>query len=324
MLTRMNQALGIALVVQLGLAALVWWPRGDATVEAQNVLQMDAAAITKVEIQGRAVGEEPAEPVVLTRKAPGEWVIQSSFDYPATADKVTEMLDTLTGFEVRRPIATKTTSHAQLKVGDTEYGRRATVTAGDSSVELIIGAAASKAIHLRKAGEDDVYSVTGVSEWSIGDKPRSYWEPKVLDVDPETLESLTIRNASESLQFTRTDGQWSARGLPEGLEVDTTKVQDLAKRLVVLRMSEPVAGEAKPAHGLANGTKVSWTTGDGNQSVAGGYTIGSELDSSYVHLRLDEQPFVLKVSKSTVKQALEATLDEYTREAQAAEAGGNG
>ena len=127
MFTRVNQALGIALAVQVGLAAVVWWPRGEATVEATAVMTMDAAAVTRVEITGKPMPDQAAKPVVLTRRGPADWVISSAFDYPASSDKVDDLLETLTGLVVRNPIATNATRHAQLKVGDTEYGRRVTV-----------------------------------------------------------------------------------------------------------------------------------------------------------------------------------------------------
>lgn len=306
----MNKILGGALAAQVVLGAVMWWPRGDTTVAATPLLDVASADVTAIEVTGRVTDGKVPDPVRLERRGPDGWVISSAWDYPADPKKVTDALDALTAVKVRSPIATNKTSHAQLKVGDAEYGRKVKVTAGDKTFDLVIGAAASKSVNVRKATEDAVYVGNGMSEWTLGDRPRSYWDTSIVDADVALVDAFSVSGPSGALALTKgAEGAWTAVGLTEPVALDTKKVEDLLRKAVKLRMTEVMAGSAAPEHGLTGGHVVTFQSAGGEATT---YTVGADLESAYAALQVDGKPWVYKIAKSTAAAIRDASVTSLT------------
>jgi hypothetical protein len=54
---------------------------------------------------------------------------------------------------------------------------------------------------------------------------------------------------------------------------------------------------------------VEWTSADGDESSGSGYTIGAEVDGK-VYVKADANPFVVRVTSSTVAKALAINVEE--------------
>jgi hypothetical protein len=307
-MTTQNILLG-ALVVQGALAALTWWPSADATVTATELVPGGANSITALEI---VAGRDDAEPVSLVSND-GKWTLASSAGYPADADKVADVLEKLAEMKVRAPIATQTTSHEKMKVGDSGFGRKVTFTADGTEQTLYIGSAASKSIYVRKDGTPEVYEVKGASEWDFKDAARNYWTANYLELDDAALTTLSIDTPTVDLSFTRTDGAWQLDGGPEGLVADSTKVDELASKLKTVRLQEPVGKEVDPAFGLGRAA-IAWTVTEGEQTVPGSLELGNDKDAN-VYAKLDTNPFVALVPNYALKGFLETTVEDLTEPA---------
>ncbi len=285
------QILGVLAVAQAVLAVVTWWPADPSAHRLRPLLELERDAIKEIRISGKPVGGEQAASVELVREANG-WVLRSSAGYPAAPDRVEVLLDQLLALEVGNPIASQSSSHNPLQVGSEEHGRRLEVATDSERITLLLGAATSKSVNVRFADEPDVYRAAGVSEWSFRDVDSSYYDPVYVDADPAELDAVSVSNAHGALRFEKQGEDWTLAGL-SGTEVpDSAKIEALLKQLTKVRMVEPVGTELQTGYGLDGRLRVDWTAMLENQSLAGGYKVGADVEAnSYV--KAVDHPFVV-------------------------------
>jgi hypothetical protein len=285
--------LGGALALQLGLAAFTCMPRGGGAAAEVDLVDLPREALTRIELHG---GPEDEDPLVLARE--GEvWTLPELGAYPAAEAKVVELLDQVDALVGRAPIATQATSHGSLGVAADAFGRKLVLSDGASTRTVLLGAAGGKSVHARVDGEDAVYAVRGPSLWSFSDSARAYYEAEVLAVETGALERVSVVNPAGGVQLVRDASGWSLPDAPEGAALDRAAVDRLVRKLASVRMSAPVAREARPEHGLDGGTRVEWAVEVDGASEPGGLTLGAE-DGADLFLRVDGAPFVVKVPKA--------------------------
>jgi hypothetical protein len=306
-MTRAQTALLGVLGVQILLAAATWWPRGEATVEAHPLITIQPQDITRVVIERSGEGAKPLE---LLREEE-RWAIASSAGYPAIPAKVEALLETLTELQVRRPVATRTVNHDALHVGAEDWGKRVRLEAGAQSMELVLGAATGRATHVRLEGQDEVYTVQGLSEWSIQDRPASYWDAALLDLDEHAASTVLIEpREGPAIQLARGDGGWTFEGeAPAGQMIDPDKLDRLASAACTLRLREPVGPHALPEHGFDPPVaRVTVTMEQDGASEWFSYALGNTVDGE-TYLQLPDNPFVVTVSEHSSKELVGASVE---------------
>lgn len=308
-LTSIQKALMALLAIQVVAVVIAWWPRTGAGPDARPLIDVAREEIQAVEIRGPADAEEPPEPVRLER-SDGQWRVASAHGYPADPAEVDQLLDHLLGIEVRTPIATRAVSHGELDVGEDSCDRRVRLETADEHYEILVGASARSAVHVRLASSDEVYRSRGFSAWSIGTSDRRYYDAVLVDVPLDSVRVLRIANDHDSFQLDQRDGEWTLLDLEEGATLDTEAVEDLARDALDLRSSGIAAAEPGPEHGLQgeSAVRVSWTAVEGEDTLEGSYLVGAKQDDEH-YLQLEGTPHVVKVRESTVKPVLEATVE---------------
>jgi len=303
-----QNALTGLLAVQVALAALTWWPSSDTTAEARKLIEGGGNTITHLAITRSG---EAAEPVILDAKD-GKWAITSAHGYPADADKVAEVVDALAGIQLGEPVATSAASHAQLKVGDADFGKKITFTADGKEHTLHLGAAASKAVYLRVDGGEEVYKVNGFSEFTFKDTSRSYWATNYVQFDKDAVTTFRLIRGDWLLSFSIIDGEWSLGQAPQNVKVRKDKLEELIAKASALRLSEPVGTEMKPEYDMGPGsTHVEWTVTQDETQTNGMITIGKEVDGKH-YVQEEGNPFIVFVPSYVVKPLLEATQESLT------------
>jgi len=308
-MSQTNKILGGGAALQLVLVAAVWWPRAETTHEAQPLIGLASDAIDRIEVLGTPDDDGTATTVDL-RKDGARWAVASAHDYPADPTKVDELVEKLTGIEIRSPTATQATSHASLNVGD-NYARKVVLHAGANAETILIGAASGSALHVRRDGEDDVYTARGFTAFSISDQAQRYWDSDLLGLDFETVDSLTVTNPNGSFTLEKGAEGWSAAG--EAFAMDSTEIDGLARRLTNLRISEVVGEGTLPD--LTGALRVEWTATVDEQTVQGGLTIGATADNQ-TNVLVDGDRWAVKVSSASVERWTEVTLDDLKAEEQ--------
>jgi hypothetical protein len=246
--------------------------------------------------------------------------LRSAGDYPATKERVDALLDSLLGLTTTGPITTQAASHEALKVSDDAYGRRIRVVAGGEAAEWLIGAATNRSIHMRQVGEDDVYLARGASEWSFEDGASSYYDASYVDGNIAAMDAVAVHNEHGDLRFAKDDDAWTLADLASDEIADAEAIASFVSSVAKLRMSEPVGREVLPAYGLSRGLsggpsqalRVDWTLVSEDQSEAGGYAVGAEVEGDR-YVKAVDQLFVVRAAASAVQQLQDAARSEFVK-----------
>lgn len=306
-----HRILTVALALQAGLAVVTWWPaRGAAPAEPRALVDLDAGAISAVEITGRASDGDLPDPVRLERGASG-WTVASLHGYPADEAKVTDLLDRLLELRVRAPVATQPTSHAALEVADDAFTRKLRLEAGGEAVELFLGAGRGQSAHVRRGDEALVHAARGISAWSVADAGRSWIDAAWIDVDRAQLATFALSNAHGAFTLEKGPDGWAAAGDERALDPDA--VDALLRDLLRLRIRTVAAAEAEPAHGLDGAVRVRWSLASG---PGGAYEVGA-VEDGRAFARQEGRPHVVELSSSAVAPARDTRLEDLLAEAAA-------
>jgi len=308
----LHKLLAGLLLLQVGFVALAWWPEDRSALAPRSLLEIEREEIVGLRIALKPAEGREADALQLARGDEG-WTLASAGGYPASPEKIDELLDKLVGLEVQSPIATRSENHNALKVGEKEYGRRVEIETASGSVELVIGAAASNSIHVRLADASEVYLARGLSEWSLRDTARTYYEADYVQADVSALTQLVVQNQNGTLSFVREGGAWRLEEAPEGGVLDQEEIESFLATVTEVRIAEPVGRELEPEYGLgaeASGVRVDWALEAENQSVAGGYRLGASVESQ-TYVKAADHPFVVKAADSGLEKLREAKLADF-------------
>lgn len=165
-----RKKLSLLLVVQilLVIAVFAWQQNSKPQREAQPLLMASVEDADKIIIRD-------ATSSVTLQKANGTWQLPDLQNLPLDAQKLNELLDKLKGVKLTWPVATSSNSHERFEVGDSKFQRQIEWYQGDKKLEgFLLGSSPGfKKIHLRKQGDDSVYTVqlnsfefaTGNNDW---------------------------------------------------------------------------------------------------------------------------------------------------------------
>ena len=190
-------------------------------------------------------GDKPSVDLVKKGSA---WVLASHFDYPVSADKVTDLLDKIDGMRTRGAIASGAAREKQLEVADDSYQRKVIVTSGGKDTTFFVGASAgSRQTSVRLAGQEAIHGVTGLSAFGVGARASAWVEGAYVDVQPDRIASFDVVNAGGSFHLERAasgDGwQVTVGGQPlappAGMEINKGEIEKLAGKASRIFLSEP-------------------------------------------------------------------------------------
>ncbi|MBK5938539.1 DUF4340 domain-containing protein [Halochromatium roseum] len=199
----------IALLVAQLVAALVL--AGNAI---QTSITTDAPLLDLSSDQVRRIEIDSAdEEVVLARAAEG-WVLPALADFPADADKVDRLLNTLTALQRPLPVGASAETQHRLKVADdnaecriTLYGKPGnTGDVGDVGelTQLLTGDSPGfRRLYARLADEETVYDLPLANVLMTSDR-RDWLRRDQLRLDAEAIE----RVHSDNWTLSRMDGSW--------------------------------------------------------------------------------------------------------------------
>lgn len=248
-MTQTQKILTTILVVQLIVAAIVFWPRPAANAGAGPLLpadwEMDALTrLTITDNTGRAVA--------LARV--GEtWVLDNGSNYPALAENITALLDKIAAISTNRLVARTPAGQTQLEVAETNFARRLDLetTAGDS-LTLYIGTAPTFSdVHVRLAGQDEVYLTNALSQSDAPAQIDSWVDANYISLDRTHALQLALRNSHGTFTFEKdAQGAWTLVGLEADQSLNTTRFNLLLTRATSLRLLEPLGDAPQREYGL--------------------------------------------------------------------------
>lgn len=262
------QILSGLLVLQLIAAAGLLWrsnSEGDFS-SATQLIAFDSSAVTEIVIA------EQEDSVTLTR-TDDQWQMDDEYQTLAAADKIDEVLSTLSDLKPGLPVANTAGSHAQLEVADDAYQRRLTVKAGDDTVaDLYLGTSPGfRKSHARQIDQNEVYAV----RLNTFDVPADHddW----LDGNLLRFSDVTSIEA-DGIKLARADDQWSIEApsdRAESHEVGTTEIESVLSQLSSLRVTgftealqaeEPVKQTESDSANTATSTAASAGSDDSTEA----------------------------------------------------------
>ena len=296
----MKKSTGLALLVCVVLAALVWSKQGEKQergVSRVSFAELDVNAITGLTMKGK-------HPVVLKRQGDA-WVVENGRRADSTA--VQAALDALLKIDSTTLVTQKPERFAELKV-ESKEGTHVLALAGDAVVaDFVIGSAGAGGSNI--LSQNKVYSMKRVFPGTFSRPTASWVDRRVMATAADAIARVEINllgSEPYSLVPDPKDSQkWSladASVLPPGFRFDHSAARNTVNTLAGLHAREFVDGTSSD---LDNGfgedaSRVTAYFKDSNKP-AQTLLIGRETGSNLVYGKVLPQKDVFIFSSHTSK-----------------------
>ena len=247
-MSKSNQILAIALIVQLVIAGIVYFPETGKTAAVGGPLIEDFSpdSVTQLVFHD-AEGEE----LVIMRNQDGEWVLPDADDFPAQTTQIDTFLAKIAGLTNDRLIAQSRSSHSRLGVAENNYEAMVEIEQGQQRNRLYVGTTAgANATHMRVDDSDTVYLVGGLTSWEASPRIGLWIDTLYFSFPQEAAIHLTLENANGVFEFEKVDDEWTMLGLEEGETFDPTSLSALLSQASNLRLREPLGMTEEESYGL--------------------------------------------------------------------------
>lgn len=226
-----QKRLTILLIVQvlLVLGLFAYQKNSRVQVDAQPLLAVGMADIDRVVIQD-------ANNKATLQKTGEQWQLPELQQLPVDKQKLDDILQKLEGTKLTWPVTTTASSHERFEVTDSKFQRHIELFQGDNKkAELWLGTSPGfKKIHLRRAGEDQVYAVE-LTSFEFAAEATDWLQKDLLAVkDISTIKAAdyTLQKTAESWSFVSANQESSSE------KVDANKVTELVNGLNNLQIQE--------------------------------------------------------------------------------------
>ena len=308
-MTRLNQVLAGLLVVQLILAAVIFWPRPAGGEVGESLFAgMQADQVVALTIAG---GD--GQSVKLARTE-GRWGLPEAGDYPVLEEKVTTLLQAIVGLEAERRVTQTSGSHARLQVAGDEFNRRVEIELADGTRHVLyLGSSPSyQAVHIRAEGQDDVYLTSALTAQDAGVGTADWVERTYFSVPAGDVISLTLENANGAIRFAKDGEEWTMDGVTGEEGFDANRFQAVLSRVTSVSLLAPLGREELADYGLDEPAAVVSIETAGAEAKTYVLTVGAQdaEDNSYV-VKSSESPYYVRVSEYSVDDLVTRTRDAF-------------
>jgi hypothetical protein len=308
-MTRLNQLLAGLLVVQLVLAAVVFWPRpAGGEVGEPLLLGMETDQVVALTITG---GD--GQSVKLARTE-GRWVLPEAGDYPVLEENVSSLLQALGQLEAERRVTQTSGSHARLQVASNEFNRRLDLDLADGTRHVLyLGSSPSYgALHVRAEGRDDVYLTSALTAEDAGVNASAWVDRSYFSVPAGDVMALALENANGAFEFVKEGETWTMEGVAGEESFDSSRFQTILNRVTSLTLLAPLGREERAEYGMVAPAAVVRLQTGGDAPKTYVLTVGAQdaEDNSHV-VKSSESPYYVRVSEFSVSDLVTRTRDEF-------------
>jgi hypothetical protein len=306
-LNRTQWILAAVLVLQIALSVFAFWPRGGAAGSGEPLLP----GLTDAQVVAITVTDAEANSITL-RKVTGEWVLPSADDYPANAEQIDPLLETIAGLTTRRLVTRTAASHKRLQVAADDFLRRVELETADGTVHtLYIGSSPSYGTsHVRVEGKDETYLVSDISQWDFGVNPVPWVSSTYFSLSQDDVKQVVLTNAQGTFTFDRgEDGSWTLAGLAAEQELDTTEVNSVITKVTQVTMSRPLGKERVPEYGMDDPLAVV-TLHKEAETITMSVGAQDPADNTYV-VNVSTSPYYVRVSDYNIRPLVENARSDF-------------
>lgn len=268
-MNRLNKILLVVLLAQLALTALVW---RSSTPEAPVpprplVAGFDATKVSKLVLHAEkssAPGATSTPPLELVKRGEG-WVVASSYDYPAQAAPILELLGKLGGLTHTGAIASSEARAKQLGVAEGDYQRKLVATLDGKEVTLLFGnPVGSRQTAVRLGGKSEIFAISGLSPWAVSTTLTTYVSTTYAEAPRDRVSKISIARAGQTLELVKDGAQWKASidgtplALAAGESLDQAVIDEVLGQVSQVELSSVADPKATP--GTEKAVISVWTT----------------------------------------------------------------
>lgn len=200
-------------VILLGLLGLQVGAISLSGMSSEPVAAFQRSLVVSGMVAEEIVGIDIAsgeESVRLERASPtAPWTVASASGWRADGKKVDKALGEVLGLETADLISSTANHHVDLKVGDSDFERKITLTGAAGTREVVFGTSASgSGVHLRRGDETDVFAARDFSTWTLGTAANSWIDRNYLELPRDQISGVTIE-AGVRVALSKTDDGWT-------------------------------------------------------------------------------------------------------------------
>jgi hypothetical protein len=302
-MNRRNTILCALLAAQLVLVLVIYWPREAADTSA-GITLIDVAPEKVASI---IISDGYGSDITISRERDA-WVIDPPENYPADTERVRSALRKISHLQSSRLVSSSKGSQGRLRVSDEKFNRKIRLVDTDGKEHVIyLGTTQGKGVYARSGNSDDVVFIDNLSSWEFATSPRSWWKSIIVDIAPDAVNEIDIRNSHGQFRITRNrDDRWIDAS---GAVLDQDKVKRLLLAVKNMRLSEYVKKDADH--------KLKKTDASLKLVLAKGNPVTMEVgpeDKSERLVRASTDEHLMKVRSSELKQILDAKIDDLKPE----------
>lgn len=294
-LVRHNIVLLALVVIQLGLAAIVFWPRSSNAATGEPLL----GDLTLDSISAMTITDDKERAVRVERSDDG-WVLANTDGYPAKTEAITTTLASLLDMNTDHLVTNTAASHERLQVADDNFLRRIDLETSGGDVTVYLGSSSgASATHVRRAGEDATYLTNAVATWELDTLASSWIDISYVSLNADDITALTLENANGRFEFVKDDDTWTLADAQADETVAPANLTTVVNRVASINMSRPLGTSADPSYGMddpAAVVTVEVTAEDGPKTYK--LTLGplQEEDALYP-FKSSESPYYVLIAK---------------------------
>lgn len=305
-------ALGILLLVQIALAALVLIPWNTGPKEPTLLLPaMQAAEVDELYIEDTA-----GNYVRLQRLSEEEWVLPEIDNYPINEVLGEQLTEDMKELDDLRPVTQTEASHARLRVANDDFERKvtATLTNGEQAVIYVGTSPLPRSTHIRVAGDDSVFISDDLRHREVS-LQYTFWVNTVYySVDYSDVRKFTLINPQGRFEFTLDESEeWQMAGLEEGETFNPNNLISLITTVSTMSLTAPLGNVEKPEYGLLQPQAtvlLEVLDDDAVEEVT--IRIGSDTERpNRVVLKTSESPWFVEANRFTVDRLINRTREEF-------------
>jgi Domain of unknown function (DUF4340) len=291
-MARQSQILSIVLVLQIALAAILFFTDTDsgAFIANEKLLDLNYDALEKIVI------EESGDKTLVLQKQDKTWKLPGYFDFPASGEKLDRVFGKLFETQVGWPVATTESAEKRFKVAANEFERKLAFSTAGANATLYLGTSPGfKKIHARIDGENSIYGVD-FSAYQASTKPIDWADQTILQVPRAEIEAIEIAG----LALNRSEDKFVIAGLAAGEEAVESEVQSLVTSASTIGFQEVLGKTADPSYQLDPPVLDLIVVKKGGERIT--YRYGKLKDQEDFVLKPSNSEFYFKVAKYNVER----------------------
>ncbi len=306
-LNRTQWILTVVLLLQVALSVFTFWPRGGAAGGSEAMLP----GLADAEVVAMTITDADANSITL-RKVTGEWVLPSADDYPANAEQIDPLLETIAALTTQRLVTRTEASHKRLQVAADDFLRRVELEPADGAVHtLYIGSSPSYGTsHVRVEGRDETYLANDISQWDFGVNPVPWVSSTYFSLSQDDVKQVVLTNAQGTFTLDQgEDGNWTLAGLAADEELNTTEVNSVISKVTQVTMSRPLGRQSLPEYGMDSPLAVITLHKEAETIIM---SVGAQdpADNSYV-VNVSTSPYYVRVSDYNARPLVENARSDF-------------